>query len=110
MPADFTWPVDVGAKRTVTPRVLKASFGDGYSQRVPDGLRTQLGSWKVSFSNRSQAEADAITDFFSEKGGHLSFSWIPPGKTNAISVYVPTWEKDVGKGNRWTVSTTFQEV
>ena len=110
MPADFNWPVDAGAERTVTPRILKAAFGDGYAQRIPDGIRTQLGTWQLSFSNRTKAEADAINAFLANKGGHLSFSWIPPGEVQAIAVVCSTWKRSIEKGNRRSVSATFSEV
>ena len=47
-------PSVTGTSKTVTPRVKRADFGDGYSQRAVDGLNTN---------------ADTIENFMIARGG-----------------------------------------
>ena len=71
----FTWVASFGAAKKVAPRVRKAAFGDGYEQRVGDGLHTQLRVWTLPFNNRSQTDADAIEAFLIASAGVTAFDW-----------------------------------
>ena len=73
-------PPTVGTSLTMRPRVRVAQFGDGYSQRTADGLNAQPQFWTVSWSPVTQADADAITNFFAARGGVQAFRWTPPGQ------------------------------
>lgn len=55
------------------PRILRADFGDGYSQRLADGINTIQEIWTVSFKNREFDEADDIYQYFESLGGVESF-------------------------------------
>ena len=69
---------EFGGSVTVTPKVLKAGFGDGYSQIVEDGINAQLGALSVKFGTLTAAEALEITDFCADHGGTTSFTFTPP--------------------------------
>ena len=51
---------DRGLSRTSKPKVRSAKFGDGYEQRLADGLNSLEEDFSVTFTNRSKAEADDI--------------------------------------------------
>ena len=55
--------VDRGVSRKPTFRILKAQFGDGYEQRVLDGINAKQEEYGVSFANRSPEEVYTIADF-----------------------------------------------
>jgi phage-related protein len=55
--------VDRGVSRKPTFRILKASFGDGYEQRVLDGINAKNEEYTVSFANREPEEVYTIADF-----------------------------------------------
>lgn len=76
---------DKSFRRSSRPRVLEARFGDGYSQRVSDGLNTIMESWSLSFQNRSIVDINLIKTFLEFKNGVQSFSWDPPGQVAATS-------------------------
>ena len=59
------------------PKVLVSKFGDGYEQRVADGINNNLQKWSLSFTKRSDADIDAIYDFLDARGGVESFFWTP---------------------------------
>ncbi|CAO3459794.1 hypothetical protein [Azospirillum argentinense] len=70
-------PPLVGA--TVEPefKVLSAEFGDGYSQRAPDGLNnvreTHAFTWEVP-----AADADYIVGFLKDRRGAEAFDYACP--------------------------------
>ncbi len=69
----FTWTPDYGVIRTRYPRAREAKFGDGYAQRIGDGLNTDLSMWKLNFSSRTAAEIKAIDAFLRDKAGVTAF-------------------------------------
>jgi phage-related protein len=77
--ATFTWVPDYGAKLAMKPRVRTVQFGDGYMQRSADGINTNPRTGALSFSNRTDAEANAIIAFLDARGGVEAFDYTPPG-------------------------------
>lgn len=65
--------VDRGFQREVQHRILTAKFGDGYEQRVLDGINTKNETFSASFNNRSAEEINLIAAFFDLKAG-LNFT------------------------------------
>ena len=59
--------VDRGAGRTTARRVLSAKFGDGYEQRVLDGINNIEETYDISFRNRAQAEINTIAAFLDDQ-------------------------------------------
>ena len=104
----FTHVPSQGVNLTSKFKVRQAQFGDGYQQRVGDGINTNARSWSVSFANDG-ATIDVIQAFLDNEAGVASFVWVPPvgvsgkficeGYTRAISDY-----------DNETLSATFNEV
>lgn len=86
----FTIAPDFGASMSLKPRVLTAQFGDGYAQRLGDGINTQGEEWSLTFSSRTAAEFDAILDFLEARGGTEAFDWTSPRGTVGRFV-CPEW-------------------
>ena len=59
--------VDRGAGRTTARRVLSAKFGDGYEQRVLDGINNIEETYDISFRNRAKNEINTIADFLDDQ-------------------------------------------
>lgn len=70
---------DRGLKSEQKPRVLKATYGDGYEQRVAAGINNTPESWSLTWKNRTSAEANKIVKFLEDQGGVTSFDWYPTG-------------------------------
>lgn len=111
---DFAYVAD-SLDESAEFKVDKVQFGDGFSQRIPSGINNGLRRWSVTFTDRSQAEADAIVAFFVGKRGSTSFTWMPQGFTSDLRVICPTYSRPIQ--NRWkngawtyTVNCTFEEV
>lgn len=106
--SDFEFAVpEVGSSVEHTPRVLIAKFGDGYEQRVPDGINTELQKWTVKFIV-DVPTGQAIHNFLKSLGGSTSFTWTPPNETE-IRVVCRSWRRTIGAVH-WEINTTFEEV
>lgn len=75
--------------------VDRIKFGDGYVQRIPQGINNGLRKWSVSFGDKSLAEATAIVDFFVSKMGSISFTWRPPTFTADVRVVCPSYSRPI---------------
>jgi phage-related protein len=78
MAGTFTWTPDRGLTRNVEARVNSITFGDGYEQRVGDGINTLNESVPLSFTLRTKTEINAIEDFFAARAGIENFDWTNP--------------------------------
>lgn len=65
----FEAVADRGLQRASTHRVLNANFGDGYEQRVLDGINTKKDVFNISFNNREAKDVNLIAAFFDSKAG-----------------------------------------
>jgi phage-related protein len=106
----FSYQVDYSAQVVNTPRVKSMRFGDGYEQRLADGINTQPAVWNLTFANRSNADTSAIHTFLSARGGVESFDWTPPDSTAAIKVLCRDWTKTMNRYNLNTITATFEQV
>lgn len=107
--SDFNYPSSYNVKVKEKPRVLSSKFGDGYEQRAPDGINSNLQQWPLSFEVRSDAEADAIMAFFRTKGGYLSFTWTNLDGVE-IRVVCREWERTYISATVHAVVATFEQV
>jgi phage-related protein len=76
---DVGIPPDRGQKIDAQPRVLKASYGDGYEQRVAEGINNIPESWNLTWKNRTLTEGNKIVSFLENTKGVTSFDWYPEG-------------------------------
>ena len=106
--AEFTYCPFLGANVTKTPRVRVAQFGDGYMQRVGDGINNTPRQWQLQFKG-SQSYIEEVDLFLSTAGGADSFDWQP--STGADGKWIcSSWSVSAGGKNNWSLSATFTEV
>ncbi|WNZ59896.1 phage tail protein [Myxococcus sp. MxC21-1] len=74
----FPFKPSWGAQLESQPRVRKAQFGDGYSQRSEDGARGLLQRWSLQFTARRKEEADAVDAFLRAHRGVAAFEFVVP--------------------------------
>ena len=92
-------------------RVLRADFGDGYSQRAVDGLNNAKITWALTFEMLLDADAKTINDFLVDKGGATAFTWTAPNESSSRE-----WVSDspnltpIPGGTRTTLTVNFEEV
>ena len=92
---------------TATYRVLAAQFGDGYSQEVEDGINNKVQSWPLQFVG-SEAEMQAVVDFFDRHAGAKGFNWKPPLSVTGLYKVVSYTPSHLG-GDVYTVTATFTQ-
>lgn len=73
----FFFSPSYGATIVVEPKVLSTKFGDGYEQRIQNGVNNALIKIDLTFELRSNAESAAIIHFLSARAGSESFLFTP---------------------------------
>ena len=70
--------------RTQAPRVRTQKFGDGYEQRLTEGINNINDSFTLSFVNKPKLDADDLYAFFETQAGVTAFDFTYPD-TNSTS-------------------------
>lgn len=106
----FTWPVAFQTQVNVKPRVLSAKFGDGYEQRVADGINSTLETWSVTVNSIAEvAGASAIEAFLRTQAGVTAFQWTTRYGRTALFV-CREWRRSQTGPTSSQISATFEEV
>jgi len=108
--ADFDWPVSWGTKPSYKARTIKTQYGDGYAQRLGDGINNVITGWSVVINNCPNADAEAIIAFLASKGGYQSFSWVPLYGSSEVRVICETWDRPTSGPAVSDITATFEKV
>ena len=97
------------------PRTLKISFGDGYEQRLVDGINNNVETYTVNFMNRTDDDADDIIAFFKNKKGVTAFDYTYPdtnesGGEKTVKVVCETYNLIYVNDEHSSVNATFRRV
>lgn len=92
--ATFTPPMNpsVGAINKPKVSVLRADFGDGYSQATRSGLNHIRNEFSLTWEVLTPTQADAIEAFLIQQGGDIPFLWSRPGKSTPDKWTCENWE------------------
>ena len=106
---------DKSMTRSSKPKIHSAQFGDGYEQRLADGINNLVESYSIAFNNRTKEEIDDIIAFFENKGGVTAFTYTVPdtnesGNEVAIKVVCSEWKKTYTFGDYYSATATFKRV
>jgi phage-related protein len=82
---------DTALTKSSTPKVLKISFGDGYEQRIADGINSLAENYSLTFNNRTKEAIDDIVLFLDTQKNVNKFLFTMPDTNNTTR----TGEKDV---------------
>ena len=79
-PPEFLWTPSYNTSANHTPRISTVGFGNGYTQRTPDGIFTDFINLNFVFEQRTEKEATAILHFLKSRKGSESFllKHLPP--------------------------------
>ena len=99
-----------GTASSTTPRVLRANFGDGYAQRVGDGINTLDRKVKLQFRHITWAERDAMEAFLNRHAGYRSFLFWYPGDPAPAKWIAPSWSSDIADFNVASMQIDFERV
>jgi len=106
---------DKGMSAPYKPRVLVAKFGDGYEQRVRDGINNVQRTFSITFKNQPKAIIDDIAGYFNSLGGVDNFSFTIPdsnesGSEETLKVVCDTWTKTYSYDEFYNLTATLREV
>jgi len=112
---------DKTLQRQTTPKVRVAQFGDGYQQRIADGLNSVTDVFTVNFVNRLKAEADDIEAFFRDKKGVTAFNFTFPDSNSSsndsagnpvttVKVICKNWSQQYGNSGSYSINAQFERV
>tara|TARA_B100000945_G_scaffold229655_1_gene186159 strand:+ start:23 stop:622 length:600 start_codon:yes stop_codon:yes gene_type:complete len=93
---------DKSLSKSTTPRVRMIQFGDGYQQRLVDGINSNAEEYTVTFNNHTKADADDIDAFFQAQKGVSSFNFTVPD-TNSTSTVTATVNGAVSSSKNVTI-------
>ena len=113
----FSAPVqpDKGFTRGSKPKTHIMSFGDGYEQRIADGINNLEQELNVSFSTRPKAEIDDLVAFFESLGGVTKFRFDiedsnAGSSTETIKCVCDTWNQVWAYDNFYSLTAKFRRV
>ena len=106
--SDFSYQPVYGAQVNKAPRVKSARFGDGYEQRVADGINIQPQVWNLTFTYDTST-IGTIDTFLATKAGITSFTWTPTGFSE-IKVVCREWSRGIDTPTTGTIQATFEQV
>lgn len=109
----YSFPLAYGpttsASRAAQAKVLRADFGDGYSQRAADGINTVRDTYTLSWENITRTEAQTCDTFFRARGGYEAFWWTAPGQSQKKWI-CSDWQVRHSTATLDSLSATFVEV
>lgn len=91
--SDQCWVPDVPIGRKEKWRLDIAQFGDGYAQRVLDGINALDQQWSVSFELRPFAVINAMLNYLVTQKGN-SFQFKEPATKVVYDVWCDEWQVD----------------
>ncbi len=107
----FTWIPSYEGTPVLEPKVKSIKFGDGYEQRLPDGINNNLLKLNLSFNGRDLSETTAIIHFLRERNGVESFVFTPlPPFGKAKLFKCPNVTSPFIFYNNYNISVNFEEV
>lgn len=76
----LTFPFDTeqSTQGQVFFRSVFTDFGDGYSQRSPDGINNKIDSWTIKVPWLNSTQVTTMETFLDSVGFHDAFLWKPP--------------------------------
>ena len=88
-----------------------AKFGNGYEQRVPDGINYQQRKYTVTYDNIGTTDFNTVQAFCNSAGTGQYFTWTPPGESVSMK-WVIDGEVTVSvrSGNVFTISIPIRQV
>lgn len=102
----FVPPRKPDAGGTSKPKLdlLKAQFGDGYAQVTANGINHITDTFKFTWTNLRNQEADLIMSFMRDHGGHIPFLYTPPDETTPRRFRCEKFQKTFGAADRRNVT------
>lgn len=112
MPVAFpSIQISQASNRSTKRDILTVSFGNGYEQRVPNGINYKREMWSVEWSGLTTSEKNAIETFLNAISAGDYTTWTSPlDSTSKKFVLDGEWMiSDIG-GAIWSITANFRQV
>ena len=101
--------------RSTAPKVRVATFGDGYEQRLRNGINSLKEEYSLTFNNRTKSDIDDIVTFFDTQHGVVPFNFTIPdtngsGGETTIKVVCDNYTKKYDYDDFYSCTATFRRV
>ena len=111
---EFAIP-DRQLKKTAKRKTLVASFGDGYEQRLADGINSVKYNFSLTFNNRTIDEVDDIAEFLEVRTGLTPFNYTfkdttAVGEERTIKVICDSYDVTYINEEYAGLTTSFRQV
>lgn len=107
----FIWIPSYNSSTNSQPKIKLIKFGDGYEQRIKDGINNYLLDLDLSFENRNLEEVTAILHFLYTRQAKESFLFTPLSPYATQKKFVcRAWSDSQTFYNNYTVRAKFEEV
>lgn len=106
---------DKGFSQSNETVVFKAEFGDGYEQRVANGINNNKQKFEMAFMTRPKDEIDDIVDFFASKKGTTAFDFTfansnESGNEETVKVVIEKWTQTWKYDDYYDLKATARRV
>ena len=106
---------DKSMTRSTKPAVHLAKFGDGYEQRLANGINALDQKFTLNFKTRAKAEIDDLVAFFVGLNGvdPCKFTYADSnagGSETAIKAIATEWTQTFDYGDYYSLSVTLTRV
>ena len=106
---DFNWKPLREPTVSWNPKINEAIFGDGYSQRTPQGINNNPEVWDDLSFIYDDTICNNIISFFESKNGVSSFTWQPPKRTEGTYI-CKEWSRTHISKNISSITAKFEQV
>ena len=102
-------------KKAAKRKTLVASFGDGYEQRLADGINSVRNNFSLTFNNRTIEEIDDIANFLEVRLGLTPFTYTfkdtnAAGEERSVKVLCESYDVTYINCEYAALTTSFREV
>ena len=108
---DVNLSPDYGISIENNPKINVLKFGDGFEQRLTEGLNQNPRRLSLTFKNITESESDTLINFLNLRVTNAdSFVYTPPNDVVGNFVIDSNYRKIINYSNRATVTVAFREV
>lgn len=90
-------------------KVLKAEFGDGYTQTTADGMNNIRYELALRWEILTPDQCDPMVAFFEARKGYERFTYEANDDTKVRVWTCEDWERTKVQGGHWELTATFVE-
>ena len=87
---DKCWRPSNTPSADIEPRLQTSQFGDGYAQRVIDGINPDKTTWNLTFDGKRDDEINAMNQYLKDLKG-AQFGFLDPFTRQVVQVFCDKW-------------------